>query len=73
MHKPRKCKVPNKVNTKRPTSRHTIIKTPNVKDKENLKNRNRNALGYLKGSFHKLSADFSTETLHVRIDRYGIF
>ena len=28
--------VPNKMNPKRPTLRHTIIKMPNVKDKERI-------------------------------------
>ena len=29
--------VPNKMDAKRPTPRHTIINMPKVKDKENLK------------------------------------
>ena len=29
-------RVPNKMNPKRPTLRHTIIKMPNVKDKERI-------------------------------------
>ena len=30
-------RVPIMMDAKRPTSRHTIIKMPNIKDKENLK------------------------------------
>ena len=32
----RKHRVPNKVNPKRPTPRHIIIKMPKVKDKERI-------------------------------------
>ena len=30
-------RVPNKMDAQRPTPRHTIIKMPKVKDKENIK------------------------------------
>ena len=46
-------RVPNKMDTKRPTPRHTIIKIPKVKDKENLKSSKRKAVSYLQGSSHK--------------------
>ena len=55
---------PNKMNPKRTTPRHIIIKMPKVKYKEKI----------LKGArekqlpTQKLSADFSTETLQVRRD-----
>ena len=35
-------KVPNKMNPKRPTPRHIIIKIPKFKDRENLKNIQKN-------------------------------
>ena len=37
-------RVPNKMNPKRPTSKHVIIKMQNVKDKENLKSSERIAV-----------------------------
>ena len=39
--------VPNKMDAKRPTPRHIIIKMPKVKDKENLKSSKRKADNYL--------------------------
>ena len=45
-------RVPNKMNPKRPTPRHIIIKIPMVKDRENLKSSKRN-ISYLQGSSHK--------------------
>ena len=45
--------VPNKMDAKRPTPRHIIIKMPKVKDKENLKSSKRKADSYLQGSSHK--------------------
>ena len=46
--------VPNKIDAKRPTPRHIIIKMPKVKDKERiLKSSKRKAESYLQGSFHK--------------------
>ena len=35
-HKPRKLRVPKKMNPKRPTQRHIIIKMPKVKYKERI-------------------------------------
>ena len=46
-------RVPNKMDPKRPTLRHIVIKMPNVKDKENLKSSKRKAVSYLQGSSHK--------------------
>ena len=34
-------RIPNKMNTKRTTPRHIIIKMPKIKDKENLKSNKR--------------------------------
>ena len=46
-------RVPNKMNPKRTTSRHTIIKTPKVKDKERIKSSKRKAEIYLQRNSHK--------------------
>ena len=47
-------RVPNKMDTKRPTLRHIIIKMPKVKDKERiLKTAREKADSYLQGSSHK--------------------
>ena len=46
-------RVPNKMDPKRPTLRHIVIKMPNVKDKENLKSSKRKAVSYLQGGSHK--------------------
>ena len=35
-HKSKKCRVPNKMNQKRSTSRHLTIKVAKVKDKEGI-------------------------------------
>ena len=46
--------VPNKMNPKRPTPRHIIIKMPKVKDKESIfKVARKKAVSYLQGSSHK--------------------
>ena len=42
-------RVPNMMNSKRPTPRHIIIKMPNVKHKEGILK----AINYLPGGFHK--------------------
>ena len=47
-------RVPNKMNPRRPTLRHIIIKMLKVKDeRENLKSSKRIAVSYLQGSSHK--------------------
>ena len=47
-------KVPNKMDPKRPTPRHIIIKMPKVKDKERiLKAERKKAVSYLQGSSHR--------------------
>ena len=46
--------VPNKMDPKRPTARHIIIKMQKVKDKERiLKAARKKAVSYLQGSSHK--------------------
>ena len=67
-------RIPNRMNTKRPTPRHIIIKMAKVKDKERiLKAARENQLVICKGAPIRLSADFSTETLQARRDGQEIF
>ena len=46
-------RVPNKLDPKRSTPRHLIIKMQKIKDKENLKSSKRKAENYLPRSSHK--------------------
>ena len=60
-------RVPIKMNSKRPTSRHIIIKMPSFKAKEKiLKAAMEKQEVTYKGVPIRLIADFSTKTLHVR-------
>ena len=62
-------RVPNKMDTKRPTLRHIIIKMSKVKDKERiLKAAREKKLVTYKGVPIRLLADFSKETLEARRD-----
>ena len=62
-------RVPNKMDTKRPTPRHIIIKTPKVKDKERiLKAAREKKLVTYRGVPIRLSADFSKENFQARRD-----
>ena len=57
-------RIPNKMEAKRPTPRHIIIKMPKIKDKErNLKAAREKKLVTYRGVPITLSADFSKETL----------
>ena len=46
-------KVPNKMDTKKPSPRHITIKMQRVKDKGNFKSSKRKAVSYLQRSSHK--------------------
>ena len=60
-------RVPKKLDPKRNTPRHIIIKLPKIKDKERiLKAARGNETVTYKGVPIRLSADFSKETLQVR-------
>ena len=62
-------RIPNKMNPKRPTPRHTMIKMEKVKDKKRiLKAARKKQLFTDNGAPIKLSADFSTETLQARLE-----
>ena len=67
-------RVPNKMDPKRTTPRHIIIKMPKVKDKERILKvaRGKQRVTY-KGVPIRLSADFSKETLQARRDWQEIF
>uniref|UniRef100_A0A9L0R9P5 L1 transposable element RRM domain-containing protein n=1 Tax=Equus caballus TaxID=9796 RepID=A0A9L0R9P5_HORSE len=60
-------RAPNKMNTKRPTPRHVIIKMFKIKDKGRVLKaaREKQQVTY-KGKLIRLSADFSAETLQAR-------
>ena len=60
-------RAPNKLNSKRPTPRHIIIKMAKVKDKERILKaaREKQRINY-KGTPIRLSVDFSTEMLQVK-------
>ena len=60
-------RVPKKLDPKRNTPRHIIIKLPKIKDKERILKaaRGKDTVTY-KGGPIRLSADFSKETLQVR-------
>ena len=62
-------RVPNKMDAKRTTLRHIIIKIPKVKDKERLlKAAREKKLVTYRGVPIRLSSDFSKETLQARRD-----
>ena len=67
-------RVPHNMNTKRPTTRHVIIKMEKVKDKERILTaaRERELVTY-KGASMRLSASCSTETLQAGRDWQEIF
>ena len=62
-------RAPNKLNPNRSTSRHIVIKMAKVKGKERILKaaREKQSINY-KGTPIRLSADFSTETLHSRCE-----
>ena len=67
-------RVPNKMEAKRSTTRHIIIKMPKVKDKDRiLKAAKEKHLVTYKGVPIRLSTDFSKETLQARRDCQEIF
>ena len=66
-------RVPNKMNAKRPTPRHIIIKMPNVKDKVRILKAARENLVTYRGSPIRLLADFPKETFQATRDWQEIF
>uniref|UniRef100_A0A9L0S6Q6 L1 transposable element RRM domain-containing protein n=1 Tax=Equus caballus TaxID=9796 RepID=A0A9L0S6Q6_HORSE len=59
---------PRFVNVKRPTARHIVVKTAKMNDKVRIIRAARQKKITYKGTPHRLSVDFSTETLQVRSD-----
>ena len=59
-------RVPNKLDPKRNTPRHTIIKLPKIKDRILKATRGQETVNY-KGVPIRLSADFSKQTLQARV------
>ena len=69
-------RVPYKMVTKRPTTRHIIVKMPKFKNKERILKaaREKHIVTYcLMRIPIRLSADFSKETLQIRRDWQEIF
>ena len=67
-------RVPNKLDSKKTTPRHTIIKMPKIKDKERiLKAAREKKIVTYRGVPTRLSADFSKETLQATRDWQEIF
>ena len=67
-------RVPKKLDPKRTTPRHIIIKMPKVKDKERiLKSAREKEIVTYKGVPIRLSADFSKETLQARRNWQEVF
>ena len=67
-------RVPDKMNPKRPTPRHIIIKMQKVKDKQRILKapREKQFITY-KGAAIRLSADFSKESLQAIRDWQEVF
>ena len=65
-------KVPNKLDPRRNTPRHIIVKLPKIKDKERILKaaRKKETVTY-KGVPIRLSADFSKESLQARREGAG--
>ena len=63
-------RVPNKLDPKRTTPRHIIIKMPKVKDKERIL---KAATEKQSVTYRRLSADFSKEILQARRDWQEVF
>ena len=67
-------RVPNKMDPKRTTPRHIMIKMPKVKDKERILTEGREKQRVtFKGDPIRLSADFSKKTLQARRDWKEVF
>ena len=58
--------IPSKMDPKKTTPKHIIIKIPKVKDKGRILKAAREKKSYLQRSSNKISADFSKETADKR-------
>ena len=67
-------RVPGKINPRRNTPRHMVIKLTKIKNKDKILKETREKLQITyKGIPIRLSTDFSTETLQARRGWYDIF
>ena len=66
-------RAPVKMNPKRPTPRHIIIKMQKVKDKERILNLVEKSRDLPTRSPIRLSADFSKDTVQARMDWQEVF
>ena len=66
-------KVPNRINPRRNTPRHILIKMTNIKDKDKILKSTREKMTKHKRTPIRFSADFSTETLQARREWHDIF
>ena len=65
-------RVPGRINPRRNTPRHIVIKLITIKDKDKILKLTRGKITTYKGTPIRLSADFSTETLQARREWYDI-
>ena len=67
-------RVPVRINPRRNTPRHTVIKLTKIKDRDKIlrATREKQQITY-KGTPIRLSSDFSTETLQARREWHDIF
>ena len=67
-------RVPGRINPRRNTLRHTVIKLTNIKNKDKIlkATQEKRHITY-KGTPIRLSADFSTENLHAKRECHDIF
>ena len=66
-------RVPSRINPRRNTPRHIVIKLITIKDKDKILKLTRGKITTYKGTPIRLSADFSTETLQARREWHDIF
>ena len=66
-------KVPNRINPRRNTPRHILIKMTKIKDKDKILKSTREKMTKHKRTPIRFSADFSTETLQARREWHDIF
>ena len=72
--KPRKHRVPGRINPRRNTPRYIVVKLTKIKDRDKIlkATREKQLITYKRIPF-RLSADFSTETLQARREWNVIF
>ena len=66
------ARVPYKINPRRNTPRHILIKLTKIKDKEKILKATREKKQIYKGTPIRLLADFSAETLQARREWHDI-